>query len=338
MPGRVKIMVYNTQDFFLHLAHEPRVAELAELSEAQWQLLATGSQPIKPKAKLEAIAQMLKDEAPDVIALCEIGGRLSLERFNRLFLGNRYHVFLNEAYSDRGIDTGFLLAKSSGWLAELETHKDWPLAFQYAHEQDPSAYPLAAAAAAYLDLGLPDDRRLSRDIAALHLRKPSCPSFSLLMCHLKSGLDVNGIDPGGQVRRAAELKALLSIYKRVGEQRKNPVLLAGDFNGNASREGTAKEFEPLYAETDLEDALYLAGRSKHERLTHFTYTRGQIETQQFDYLFVPKAFAPHLCKDKTQVYRYRFQDDRQEIELPFSFRDRNLLPSDHYPLVAEFAF
>ncbi len=110
------------------------------------------------------------------------------------------------------------------------------------------------------------------------------------------------------------------------------VVVAGDFNGNASREETAREFELLYAETDMEDARWLAGYERHERITHVTYFRNSDSAAQLDYVFLPPLLQGGVSRSTTYVYRYRF-DDQMPMELPFSMADRRHLPSDHYPVV-----
>ncbi len=53
----------------------------------------------------------------------------------------------------------------------------------------------------------------------------------------KSGFDPDGIDLKGQVRRRAELRALVEAHARLQSELGPlvPVVVAGDFNGNASR-------------------------------------------------------------------------------------------------------
>ena len=328
-----KILVFNVQDLFLDLAHEPRPEDLVKLTDDEWQYFGRGPEKIKPLSKLHGIARMFEEEDPDLVCLCEVGGLVALDNFNRLFLGSRYEVHLRAGNSDRGIENGFLLKKKTAFQAELHSHKEWPVVFQYPHEVDPHTHAIAAAAAPYLDVGTPQTRRLSRDIPALYLQKGGQLKLVVLLAHLKSGLDPHGLDPGGTVRRKAELQALVDIYKKLSKEMGVPVIVGGDFNGKADRLEFTQEFAALYAETDLDDALRVAGREPHERLTHFTFVKDKIMTQQFDYLFLPKALQGQIVAEKTYVYRYRFAGAEAEIMLPFSFRDRNSLPSDHYPLV-----
>jgi hypothetical protein len=333
-PKRLKIVSYNAQDLFLNPAYEISKDDMKTLSEQQWQLLAQDETRLKSLAQLRGMAQIIADEDPDIIGICEVGGHESLLRFNEWFLHDAYQVLLIPSQSHRGIENGFLVKRDLPLDVEAITHMHWRVPFTYPHEDDPVKFHIAAQAAAYMDLGKPEDRRLSRDVPALFIRDQAKELlFILLMVHLKSGFDMEGIDSGGQVRRAAEVKALIDIYHALQKEHDVPIMIAGDFNGNASRDGTAPEFIPIYQRTDLEDVLWLAGRPKHERLTHVTFFGRTLQAQQLDYVFLPKSLRPQLDHAATYVYRYRFEDNDQEIMLPTSFHDRRQLPSDHYPIV-----
>ncbi|WP_141733384.1 endonuclease/exonuclease/phosphatase family protein [Oligoflexus tunisiensis] len=333
-PHQLKLVSYNAQDLFLNPAYDISKSDLEELSEQQWQLLAQDETRLKSLAQLRGMAQMIADEDPDIIGMCEVGGHGSLLRFNEWFLHDAYDVLLIPSSSHRGIENGFLVKKGLPLKVELLTHQHWRVPFTYPHEDDPVKFHIAAQAAGYMDLGKPEERRLSRDIPALFVRNEKQELLLIiLMVHLKSGFDMEGIDPGGQVRRAAEVKALIEIYANLQQEHGAPVMIMGDFNGNASRDETAPEFIPIYKHTDLEDVLRLVGRPKHERLTHVTFINRKLHAQQLDYIFLPKSLRVQLDHDQTYVYRYRFENEDQEIMLPTSFFDRRQLPSDHYPIV-----
>ncbi|HYX31871.1 MAG TPA: endonuclease/exonuclease/phosphatase family protein [Oligoflexus sp.] len=333
-PSRIKIVSFNAQDLFLNPAYEVSFRDVEHLSEQQWQLLAPDEVRLKSLLQLRGIARMIHEEDPDILGLCEVGGHESLVRFNEWFLHNRYDVLLVPSQSHRGIENGFLVKKGLPLHVKLKTHMHWRVPFTYPHEDDPHKFAIAVQAATYMDLGKPAERRLSRDIPALMIRNDQKELILiLLMVHLKSGFDMEGIDPGGQVRRAAEVKALIDIYASLQKKHGVPVMIVGDFNGNASRDGTASEFLPIYEQTDLEDALWLSGRPKHERLTHVTFFSRNLFAQQLDFIFLPTALHQQLNHELTYVYRYRFDDDQQEIMLPTTFHDRRQLPSDHYPIV-----
>ncbi|MFW7378953.1 MAG: endonuclease/exonuclease/phosphatase family protein [Oligoflexus sp.] len=336
----LKIMQYNVQDLFIELAYPLSTKDLIGLNETQWQSLGGGDEPLKPLFKLRAIAEIISKEQPDIVCLCEVGRAISLQNFTRLFLNDSYEALLIESNSERGIDNGFLTRKDSGIRGKLLTHCDWPISFQYPHEMDPIAYSVNAVLAQYLDLGKADDRRLSRDIPALQVYdKNNQLILIILLAHLKSKYDPDGLDPLGLTRRTAELKALVAIYQQLTRKHSPyvPIIVAGDLNGNASLDQTDQEFFPLYQQTDLQDALRLAGRKPYERYTHLTFTRENTLANQLDYIFLPKILHKKIVPEATYVYRYRFPDDsRDEIMPPFSFKDRALLPSDHYPVFCTF--
>lgn len=347
--SKLKILNFNLQDFFLPHHYPLKQEDLADMTETEWQLCAPAGQELKPLHKVRAIAALIEELDPELLCLTEVGGAGALQVFAELFLGGRYESHLIEGQSERGIHNGFLLKKGSGWAGVLSSHQNWPVPFSYPHEEDPEAHAWAAAAAPYHDLGSPNSRRMSRDTPSLLLYREgeAKPRLAILLVHLKSGFDQIGIDPGGTVRRTAEVKALVRLYQTLRAQYEVPLMVAGDFNGQAARQNTAAEFLPLYVETDLEDALELAGRPPYERLSQFTFVRSSIIAQQLDYIFLPKELQTRLVPRDTYVYRYRFASEDsvekrepsskpktdEEIMFPFSYRERRLLPSDHYPLL-----
>ncbi|WP_416398903.1 endonuclease/exonuclease/phosphatase family protein [Allohahella sp. A8] len=333
---KFKLMTYNVQDLFLQPAFPIKPEYLHTLSDEHWAMLGEADQELKPLSKLKALAQIILREDPDCVCLCEVGGPTALSNFNEFFLSGAYVAYLIPGNSDRGIESGFLLKKSLPFTAELQTNRHWPVPFQYLHEEDPEAYAVTALMAEAFNLGASEKRRLSRDIPVLHLYDPQGTCIlSVMLAHLKSGYDPQGFDPGGQKRRAAEVQALIAIYHKLKAEKSNdhPVIVAGDFNGNASRDDTWAEFQPLYEATDLEDALFLAGLPRYERHTHMTFYGRTASAKQLDYIFLSKSLHQRLIPEESYVYRYVYDEDGSEMLAPFSFRDRDLLPSDHYPVV-----
>ncbi len=332
---RIKLMELNAQDLFLNLDHPLDGIDLEALTEEQWQLLGRSDVKLKPLDKVKTIASIIRETDCDVIGLCEVGGFESLAVFNEYFLHGAYVPLLEAGNSNRGIESGFLVKRSLGLVPRIVSHRDWELTFHYPHELDPATHKLAAEAASYLDLGNPLKRRLSRDVPALFLEKDGEIRFILLLVHLKSGIDIAGVDPEGRVRHKAEFEALLAIALKLNEETGGevPIVLAGDFNGQAGRRETAQEFRALYAATDYEDVLELAAVPIYERMTQFTFLKSSVMAQQLDYIFLPRSLR--ACLKSAAVYRYKFRDDQSEMSLPASFRDRSALPSDHYPVICD---
>ena len=337
---RLKLMQFNLQDFFLRLGFPLDPHDLIGLNEAEWQLLGNGDVPNKPLAKLRAIARVIADEGPDVLLLAEVGGRQALVDFVRLFLDGAYDVFFESGNSNRGIESAYLVRRCLPVIAEIRSHRHMPVVFQYPHEADPVGLAPTAELAAALPLDPPGKRRLSRDIPELRLfhavdgKRAKQPFLAVLLAHLKSGYDPDGIDPGGAARRGGEAEALHRLLDATRQELAPvPVIVAGDLNATAARRGTAEEMQWIYAATDLEDALEIAGTDPLDRISHITYYGAEGSASQYDYILLPKALHPRVQKALTYVHRFRYAEDAVVIQMPGSMRQRWELPSDHYPVV-----
>lgn len=320
----LKVGLLNVENLFLVFDHEVPQHH-TKLTEPQWQALSTSIFENKPLQKCVQIARVIKQNNPDIMMLCEVGGFESLKNFNRLFLDDAYHVALLEGNSDRNIDVGYLINKSASFKYDLRSHKERPLSFLYPHEQlsKKTGYPIKG-----------QSQFFSRDCAELRVYSTIAqkPELIILLTHLKSRLDPERIDPGGTERRAAELRTCLEIYKDVRLQNPDvPVIFAGDMNGFAGRTKTDAEFEPLYKETDLEDVLEVANVSPEKRSTFYQIKNARVDGRQIDYCFISKHLRNYLNTESAAVYRY--QDEFGfDIAAPRHLEDKLRLPSDHYPL------
>ena len=145
------------------------------------------------------------------------------------------------------------------------------------------------------------------------------------------------MDPNGFERRQAELKSLLEIEQEVEQKHpQTPIVVSGDFNGNASAEETDPEFTPIYSRTQLKDVFHLQGISKQERSTYYQVkTNGRTEGRQIDYCFLDPFASQHLKNKSAHVYRYK-DEFGFKIDIPQTLDAKLALPSDHYPVVFEF--
>ena len=315
----------NAENLFLLFDQEVPPHYL-KLNEIQWQKLSSSVYENKALNKCVEIAQIIKNKAPDIMMLCEVGGLESLKNFNRLFLADQYHIALLEGNSDRNIDVGFLIKKQTEYYFDIATNKNRPLHYLYPHEQvsKSTGYPIKASSQFF-----------SRDCAELRLFKKSKeePFLAILLTHLKSRLDPDKIDPGGTERRSAELRTTIQIYKELRQQNPNlPLILCGDMNGFAGKPNTDTEFLPLYQDTDLEDVLELANVSMDKRSTFYQIKNNQkVDGKQIDYCFITGNLQDHLAMDSVEVYRFRDQFGFA-IDQPKTLIDKSKLPSDHYPL------
>lgn len=329
-PNTFKIMQLNAENLFLFLDDQTD-RDWRKLSEKEWQKLSHASVPNKSLSKTLWLADSILDIGADIVCMNEVGGEESLRNFTKFFLKGQYIPHLIEGNSDRGIDIGYLVKKDFAARLELRTHKDRPLQFLYPHEQ------------VSLETGMPDrpikSHYFSRDCAELRIyaQDSNRPSLIVLLVHLKSKLDPDGIDPEGRGRREAEVRTLMGIYKEVRAefQPAVPVIVAGDFNGCARRSQLAAEFAEL-GKTDLQSVIDLAGHEGEKAATQIIFSRnGAISCMEIDFIFVSPELEPHLIREGVEVYRYR-SDLRVPLPLPQTLEQRTYLPSDHYPVVATF--
>jgi hypothetical protein len=326
----LKVLLLNAENLFL-LSDQPLTTEHLKLDQIQWNKLSTSVYENKPLEKARSLSKMILEEDPDVVLFCEVGGLESLQNFNRLFLKDRYSPALIEGNSNRNIDVGYLVRKNMGFYFDIISNKNRLINYLYPHERQSleSGYPTQKASEG--------SHKFSRDVAELHffLRDREKPFFVFLLTHLKSRLDPDGIDPNGFERRKAELQTLLEIYKELDAkfQSQTPIVVGGDFNGNASAQNTDIEFQEIYKSTQLRDVCDLATLAAEHSATYYQVGRSsKAEGKQLDYCFLSPAAQKLLDKTSVQVYRYK-DHLGQAFNPPHSLEAKLNLPSDHYPVI-----
>lgn len=273
--------------------------------------------------KVNEIAKVILKENPDIIMLTEVGGEDSLINFNKSFLDDQYIPSLIMGNSDRGIELGYLIKKSLPFAYEQYTHKNRKLDFNYPNETELDPKPI---------------HYLSRDIAELRFynseEDKKTPCLIILLVHLKSKLDKDGLDHQGTNRRQAEFSILVDTYNVLNTRYDNkvPIFLAGDFNGNASNIETDREFKKIYNDTQLLDVMELAKVEPEERFSfiHFPDHYTGLK-QQLDYIFIPQNLENIIDKKRSGAYRFRDQEENL-ITIPTNRSILYTLPSDHYPV------
>jgi len=331
----IKFCFLNAENLFL-LFDEVPTSEALKLDETKWQRLSSSTYENKSLSKCQALAKTLKDINADIIMLCEVGGVESLKNFNDLFLDGAYSPILTEGNSKRNIDVGFLIRKNMPFYFDLQSNKNRPINYLYPHERTSleNNYPVSSVKAPATS------HKFSRDVAELRLFKQDVekPFLGILLTHLKSRLDPEGIDPGGFERRQAELLALLEIYKEFETKHPGtPMMAVGDFNGNAAILNTDIEFKPLYEKTELKDVLELNNVTTENRATFYQVrSMGRTEGRQIDFCFLSPLLAANLVPQSSYVYRYK-DEFGMSIGVPMTLDAKMRLPSDHYPVVFEIA-
>ncbi len=317
----IRLMQFNLENFFLHLDKDlPK--NWPHISENEWQSLTFSTSKLKPLQKIKDIAAIIIEHNPDILCLCEVGGVESLTRFNELFLNGEFDVQLIEGNSNRGIDVGFLVKKSLPYDFLLFSHKERPINFLYEHEIQSGK----------------KSHYFSRDVAELRIFHKQRPKLELVILgvHLKSKLDPDNVDLDGRKRRTAEVRTLIDIYKEILEEtnEKIPILLAGDFNGQANRSRLEPEFAPIYQETSLENVFDLLPDPPTEPLfTQIVFNSlNRPVPVHIDYIFLDKKFAQLIKAAKICHFK---DNNNRVISTPKTLEERNQLPSDHYPTLLE---
>ncbi len=325
-----RITQLNAENLFIFLDHY-RGQDLQNLSEREWQEFSTSTVSNKPLHKVRWLAESLLKMDPDVVILNEVGGLESLENFNAFFLGGTYKVHLIEGNSDRGIDVGYLVHKRLPLQVLLISHKNRPLNFNYLHEKIwNNQYAHVPEKKKYAS------HRFSRDVLELRLFAESSQKLKMifLACHLKSKLDRDGIDPLGKDRRRAEFETLLKIYQEVRTETDNqvPLVIAGDFNGQARASKPDEEFEKIKT-SGLKDIFDLANLDEKDRVTRFDIRNGQTPVgQQIDYIFLSPDLQDKVIRECSYVYRYKGDLEVALPEIPTATQQL-AMPSDHYPII-----
>ncbi len=331
----IKFCFLNAENLFLLFDEAPAV-EALKLDETKWQRLSTSTYENKPLAKCLELAKTLKDIDADIIMLCEVGGAESLKNFNELFLNSAYSPILTEGNSNRNIDVGFLIRKNMPFYFDLQSNKNRLINYLYPHERASmeNNYPVSSVK------NPTTSHKFSRDVAELRLFKTDVekPFLGILLTHLKSRLDPEGIDPGGFERRQAELQALVEIYKEYEAKHPGtPVMVVGDFNGNAGVQNTDEEFKALYENTELKDVLELSNVTTENRATFYQVrSSSRTEGRQIDFCFLSPLLATELKPNSSYVYRYK-DEFGMGVGIPMTLEAKLRLPSDHYPIVFEIA-
>lgn len=333
----LKFCLLNAENLFLLFDGTPG-KEVLDLKEAQWQRLSISIYENKSLKKTQDIAKALKEINADVIMLCEVGGFESLNNFNRLFMDEAYSPCLIEGNSERNIDVGFLIRKGLPFYFDLQSNKNRPINYLYPHERESlqQGYPVKSVkVSGKINNG---SHRFSRDVAELRLftTDREKPFLIILLAHLKSRLDPERIDPNGFERRQAELRTLLEIYKELEIVHPGlPLMVAGDFNGNASLINTDEEFRDLYQMTNLKDVLEVSQLPQEARATFYQVRNGaRAEGRQIDFAFLSPSMQSMVKNTSSYVHRYK-DEFGMEHDVPRSMDAKLNLPSDHYPLVFE---
>jgi hypothetical protein len=296
----LKVLQINCLDLFLFLDQSPHKS-LQDFTEDEWQGLTTSLRKNKPLDKTSKLAQALIKTEADIIVLNEVGGRESLDNFNKYFLHDAYTVAIAEGNSSRAIDTGFLVRKGidhkcKGYSSVKQNGKDF---------------------------------KFSRTVNKLSiLREDKTVLLNIFGVHLKSKRDGPNDWVSTEIRYK-EVKALIALLKSNDKKYQVPYILAGDFNGNASLQSPDFEFDNFYEELDLKDVHDIKDSELQDRYSHIHFTQNDINYNQLDYIFLSKDLQTKLIK----VQRWLYEENNQYTHV-VTITEKLNQPSDHYPQMA----
>jgi hypothetical protein len=306
----LQLMVLNAQDLFLFMDLY-NGEDVQNLSEQEWQKLGISLKGNKPSEKCRELAKCITDNEADIVMVCEVGGPESLANFAKHFLKDEYISYSLPSNSDRGIDLGYLVKKDLPLKFNLKSHKDRLLRSKIYHY-------------------------FSRDVLELSIGQDDEIKLVLLLTHLKSKLDMKKEDYEGRSRRQVEMRGVLDLFLELQNKYQCPVLIGGDFNGNATEVETEQEFEQIYHLTDLKDVCSWEQIPIEQRISYYHFNRsGTRISQQLDYLFVPAQWSSFIVSGSVLFPHYRNLAG-MPLPLPDGHEKKAILPSDHLPLLAKF--
>lgn len=307
----LKIMLFNVQDLFIFLDNcdkgdKSQNLDISQLNEYEWQNLTTSLYGNKELAKVLDIARAIKDVDPDILMLVEVGGRESLENFNRHFLNHDYSIYHAPSNSDRGIDVGYLVKRTLPWQFRLK---------------------------AFTNIKLSNLKKPARGFFRLEMRDESEIKLAIILTHLKSKLDLKNEDFEGRSQRQAEVNFLTNQLKK--HSHKYPLIIAGDLNGIIYRDQTEPELIK-FAKNNVFDVLELLDRPLTNRYTYVYFNRAsKAFHMQLDYILLHESQRHKIINSGTGVYHFKTINGNA-MGFPDNRLQKSYYPSDHLPITLEF--
>ncbi len=293
---KLKVLLWNLQDFFLFM-DKYQGEDLADLTEAKFQLLTTSFKSNKELEKVRAIAELIENTAPDICLFTEVGGKESLDNFNKYFLNQRFQVIHEPSNSDRGIDLAIMV------------RSDLPLPYNFQ---------------------LHKDKVFARGALELILTYNNI-NLHILLTHLKSKLNLKGQDFEGRTQREAEVFKLLEIGKKIIRDPKSRLIICGDFNGIIAKDSDDHELRHFANKLRLTDVMEVQKIPFFERSTYIYYNNGEDRLMQLDYFLIQESYT-RAVGTETKVLDFC---GRTRVSFPKNRKEKMSHPSDHYPIQVE---
>lgn len=238
-------------------------------------------------AQVQAIAKVIRKVDADVIGLCEVEDRRTLEQFNAQMLGRKYpYCVLFEGNDERGIDVALMSKHPVGDMRS-------------------NAYTLDPMEQKRRDGVTP--RLFNRDCIEVTIDLPGGKGpLHVLVAHLKSkrGTDALEIETDRKrIRQSTEMARIVrERFVRDGTPQR--VVVCGDFNETPDRDGAngaalgdrKTSIDPILSEAGLSNIIRDA-LGPDKSFTHVDERGGRVQRGQIDYLLL----SPDLKGASTSV-------------------------------------
>lgn len=265
----------------------------------------------KPEWQTKGIADAILDTQPDFIMLQEVEGKDSLDRFNRRYLDDAYKVYMPTTNDGREIGTAFLVRNGMGIKVKRQSFTDlyWKNMTGRKEKVFTRNFP----------------------VFKIYIENHETPKLIVAGVHYKSKRDRKN-DPRSFHKRQKEADESVRILKETEVKHPGvPIIVMGDFNSSRDKK-ELKSFR-LLDMVDLTDKpeLFVDEEGMGDSTFVFFPNRETTTTREaLDGAFLSSSLEAYI--KSYSVYRYKDEEGKVR-DLPQNFEERNLNPSDHYPVI-----
>jgi exonuclease III len=273
---------------------------------------------LKSEEKRLGVAAAILDNDLDVAVLQEVEDLQKCKDYARDYLKDRYEVLLSTGNDKRGIQVAYLVKKDLPFKIKLDSNANARAVYPVTGQEIPI---------------------FSRDLPALRIWADSQnaeaedPLVVFYGTHFKSKRSKDG-DSESRILRRTQVEAAASIIRKDRDAHPSTfMMIAGDFNGDVHKDA---EFQPI--KEILADAFDLQPKKLNEvdRITHTFHPRdGATQFSQIDAFFVSEDKARYI----EEAFVHRYKDANGKIKpVPQTWDERELNPSDHFPVIFKMNF
>lgn len=290
---------------------QPKNTEDEECKRSFWRLLR--NQHIAWENRRPAVIQLIKEHSPDILGVQEMRNNQDMQQYMHQHLQDAYAVFTVESgeQGDKKLNTGAPL--------DIFYKKD---RFAFI---DGGFFWLTAQSEKRYQNKKPDDvanrSRLAFWVILADRRNQQ--EYFIVNTHLKPFKGKENIQQREQGARAIREE----IEKRSDNR---PIIVLGDMNTYPGRKSRDKYQDGTYhILTQKNGEFYLCDADPTDRATHNSFEKWEkaAEKSRLDYIF----HSGNLSVEKADVIVKTYEEASDDKDAPF-------YPSDHFPVLATFAY